>query len=89
MVRILDVLLASWAVVIVSPLLLIIAIMIKLDTEGPILFVQERLGRFRFPFSCLKFRTMSQDAERHTGPVWATTNDPRITRVGNFFGEPR
>ena len=88
-VRLLDVLLASWAVVVLSPLLLLIAIMIKLDSEGPILFVQERLGRFRVPFSCLKFRTMSQDAERHTGPVWATTNDPRITRVGKFLRKSR
>jgi lipopolysaccharide/colanic/teichoic acid biosynthesis glycosyltransferase len=54
-----------------------------------VLFVQERLGCWRRPFSCLKFRTMCQDAERLTGPVWAAANDPRITRVGWFLRKSR
>jgi lipopolysaccharide/colanic/teichoic acid biosynthesis glycosyltransferase len=60
-----------------------------LDSPGRVLFVQDRLGRWRVPFRCLKFRTMCEDAERDTGPVWATAGDPRITRVGQFLRKSR
>ena len=58
---------------------------VKLDSPGPILFKQERLGRESVPFTLFKFRTMRADAESETGPVWATENDPRVTRAGKWL----
>jgi lipopolysaccharide/colanic/teichoic acid biosynthesis glycosyltransferase len=83
--RALDVVLASAGLILLAPLIGIVAAAIKLDSEGPVFLVQERLGRWRAPFPCFKFRTMCKDAERHTGPVWASADDPRITRVGRFL----
>jgi lipopolysaccharide/colanic/teichoic acid biosynthesis glycosyltransferase len=87
--RFLDVLLASAALLAAIPLLVVIGILVKLDSPGPMLFVQERLGRFRVPFPCIKFRTMQVDAERRTGPVWACDRDPRITRIGRLLRRSR
>jgi lipopolysaccharide/colanic/teichoic acid biosynthesis glycosyltransferase len=87
--RILDVAVASVGLVLLAPLLCLIAMAIKIDSPGRVFFVQDRLGRWRAPFRCLKFRTMCEDAERQTGPVWATADDPRITRVGRFLRKSR
>ncbi len=67
------------------PLLLIVALAIKLDSRGPVLFKQERVGENGEPFTLYKFRSMRADAEKETGPVWAEENDPRITRVGKII----
>jgi lipopolysaccharide/colanic/teichoic acid biosynthesis glycosyltransferase len=58
---------------------------IKLDSRGPVLYRQKRVGRAGHNFYCYKFRTMRQDAEADTGPTWADDDDPRITRVGKFL----
>lgn len=87
--RLVDVLLGSLGLLVTLPLFAAIAVAIRLDSPGPIFFGQERLGRLRVPFSCLKFRTMRHDAERSTGPVWALPDDPRITRVGRFLRRSR
>jgi exopolysaccharide biosynthesis polyprenyl glycosylphosphotransferase len=87
--RLLDVALSSAGLVLLAPLFCLIALAIKVDSPGRVFFVQDRLGRWRAPFKCLKFRTMCEDAERHTGPVWATADDPRITRVGRFLRKSR
>lgn len=87
--RVLDVALAGAGLVLLAPLFCAIALAIKVDSPGRVFFVQDRLGRWRVPFGCLKFRTMCEDAERHTGPVWATADDPRITRVGRFLRKSR
>ena len=87
--RLLDLLIASCILVVTSPLLLLIAILVKLESEGPVLFVQERLGAHYKPFKCFKFRTMIKDAEKKSGPVWATKDDRRITRVGYFLRKTR
>jgi lipopolysaccharide/colanic/teichoic acid biosynthesis glycosyltransferase len=71
------------------PLMVATAIAVRLDSPGPILFTQERVGRDGRPFVLLKFRSMRADAEKATGPVWATQNDPRITRVGRFIRKTR
>jgi len=68
-----------------SPLMLATAILIKLDSRGPILFRQSRVGLYGHEFNVLKFRSMRADAERHSGPVWAQKDDPRITRVGRII----
>lgn len=71
------------------PLMLLTALAVRLDSPGPILFTQERVGRDGRPFVLLKFRSMRADAEKTTGPVWATQDDPRITRVGRFIRKTR
>ena len=66
-------------------LCLLTALAIWLDDRGPILYTQERLGKDGVPFKIIKFRTMVRDAERDTGAVWATQEDPRVTRVGRLL----
>lgn len=83
--RSLDVFVALIALTVFSPILAIIAVAIKLDSKGPVLFSQERVGKNGKPFNVIKFRTMIQDAEAKTGPVWATEADPRITNVGRVL----
>ncbi len=68
-----------------SPLLLLIGIAIKLDSTGPVLYRQRRIGFRGREFTLFKFRTMVHDAERETGAVWAEANDPRVTRVGQLL----
>jgi lipopolysaccharide/colanic/teichoic acid biosynthesis glycosyltransferase len=72
-----------------SPLFLLTALLIKLDSRGPVFFRQERLGEFERPFTLMKFRTMVDNAEQKTGPCWAKDNDPRFTRVGKFLRKTR
>lgn len=93
--RILDVVVASLALIMAAPIMLITAIMIKLDSPGPILFRQTRVGKWGEPFSCYKFRSMYIDAEQRLqdlmakneadGPVFKMKNDPRVTRVGRVI----
>lgn len=63
----------------------VIPLAIKLDDGGPIFYSQERVGRDGKQFTLRKFRSMVKDAEKGTGAVWATRNDPRITRVGRIL----
>lgn len=106
----LDLLLASLFLILFSPLFLVVWVATKLDSRGPVIYRQERVGRNRrngdrrripmeiahdrrnggrrnkdvggAPFVIYKFRSMRQDAERETGPIWAGADDPRVTRVG-------
>lgn len=83
--RTLDVVLALLALLVLAPVMLLVAVIIKLDSAGSVLYLQERTGRDGRPFGMLKFRSMRADAERTTGPVWAGQHDPRRTRVGGFL----
>lgn len=65
------------------------ALLIKLFSPGPVFYHQERIGKDGVPFTFSKLRTMVVDAEKDTGPVWATDKDPRITGVGNFLRKTR
>ncbi len=67
-----------------SPIMLLTAIAIKLESPGPVFYVQERMGLDARPFKMLKFRSMYVDAEKD-GPGWTRPNDPRVTRVGRFI----
>jgi lipopolysaccharide/colanic/teichoic acid biosynthesis glycosyltransferase len=87
--RILDVILAWLLLLATSPLFVVIAVLIKLDSRGGVFFVQERLGVDWKPFRCIKFRTMVENAEKESGPVWATESDARITRVGRILRTTR
>lgn len=71
--------------VITAPLLLLTAAAIRLDSKGPILYRQTRIGFLGKPFQIMKFRSMRIDAEADGRAVWATTGDPRVTRVGRFI----
>jgi sugar transferase (PEP-CTERM system associated) len=75
--------------VISLPLLPFILLAVKLDSPGPVLYRQQRVGRRGVVFYCYKFRTMRVDAEADTGATWATDDDPRITRVGRFLRSSR
>jgi len=83
--RLLDLALTVPALVLLSPLLALIAAAVKMDSPGPVLYRQERIGLGGRPFGMLKFRSMRADAEKHTGPVWAKAGDPRRTRTGAFL----
>ena len=87
--RCIDVLLALLGLILSLPLMSIIAILIKLDSPGPVLFRQVRVGNREKPFVLFKFRTMRLDAEKTSGAVWAQVNDPRATRFGAFMRKVR
>lgn len=83
--RTIDLVLSFGMLVLLSPVILLVAVLIKLDSKGPVLFSQERVGQNRKPYRVHKFRSMREDAEAHTGPVWAQSDDDRITRIGHFM----
>src|SRR5437773_928551 len=82
--RLFDLLIAGLALLLLSPLLLVLALWVKLDSPGPVLFRQERVGRFGRPFHIHKFRTMVHDPAQH-GPQITVGDDPRITRAGRLL----
>ncbi len=83
--RLTDILLALMALLATFPLMLVIALFIKIDSPGPVFYIQKRVGFRGKKFSLIKFRSMIHDAEKHTGPVWAKKNDTRITRMGRIM----
>lgn len=83
--RTMDLVLAGCAVIAIAPLLVVIALAIKLDSSGPVLFAQTRLGRNNKPFRILKFRSMYTERSDHDGHRSATRDDDRITRVGRIL----
>lgn len=82
--RFMDICVASIGLILASPILLITSIIVKLDSQGPILYTQERVGQYGKKFHVHKFRSMIVDAEVD-GPQWAQKKDPRITRIGKFL----
>ena len=87
--RLLNFSVALLGLVLASPLIPFIVLAVRLDSAGPVLYRQKRVGRSGEIFYCYKFRTMRQDAEADTGATWATDDDPRITRVGKFLRAAR
>ncbi len=83
--RTLDIVVSVVGITLTSPLLIGIAAVIKLTSKGPVFFKQTRVGMRGKIFNMYKFRTMIQDAEAKTGPVWAKENDPRVTAIGAFL----
>jgi len=82
--RLMDVVGAFVGLVFLSPLMMLIAVAIKLESPGPVFFIQERMGLDGKPFQMIKFRSMRRDAEKN-GPGWTTEDDPRQTRLGAFI----
>ena len=93
--RFIDIAISGAMLLLLSPLLILIAVLIKIDSPGPVFFKQTRLGRGAKPFTCYKFRSMWEDAEdvkpelsdlnEAEGPIFKIKNDPRITRVGKII----
>lgn len=86
--RILDVVISFVALILLLPLYLILAILVKLTSRGPVFFKQERIGLHQHPFQIIKFRTMQVDAEKH-GPQLSSSHDTRITSIGKFLRKTR
>lgn len=83
--RAMDLLLAALGLILSAPLTLLVALAVRLDSKGPIIYRQERVGQNNRVFTILKFRSMTVGAEDGSGPVWAQENDPRVTRVGRII----
>ena len=82
--RLIDITMAAVIGIVCLPIMLLAALIVKLESRGPVLFVQERTGELNKPFDIYKFRSMAQDAEKD-GPQWAQKNDNRITKFGKFM----
>jgi lipopolysaccharide/colanic/teichoic acid biosynthesis glycosyltransferase len=91
--RTLDIVGALVGLTLAGPLMLVVAVLVRLDSPGPALFRQERVaaieGQRELTFEMLKFRTMREDAESASGPVWAVEDDPRVTRIGRILRKTR
>ena len=87
--RVFDVVTSSLLLTLASPIMLITALAIKLESAGPVIYRQERVGLAGKGFMCLKFRSMCTDAEKDGVAVWAKKNDSRVTRVGRFIRKTR
>ncbi len=83
--RAFDLVVGMVILVAISPVMMLIALLVKLESRGEALYIQERMGLDARSFPMFKFRTMCTDAEDQTGPVWATPDDPRRTRIGTFL----
>lgn len=83
--RSLDVFLSLFGLVVFAPLMAMIAVAVKLSSKGPAILKQTRVGMKGRCFTMYKFRSMRQDAEVKSGPIWATEDDPRVTAVGKFL----
>ena len=86
--RLLDIFFSAFGLLVSSPLSIASAIIIKLESPGPIFYTQERVGEMGRTFKVIKFRSMRSDAEKD-GPVWAMQNDTRVTRYGGFIRKVR
>ena len=87
--RVFDLLTSAVLLICVAPVLAVVAVLIKLDSEGPVFYWQERVGRGGKVYRLHKLRTMRKDAETLSGPVWASQKDPRVTRIGSFLRKSR
>ena len=87
--RIVDFIGAAVLLVLFAPLMLVVALLVRLTSRGPVIFRQVRLTDGNREFTILKFRTMTVDAEQKSGAVWAAKNDSRITPVGRFLRTTR
>ncbi len=87
--RLMDIVVSFLILTLGAPLWLLLCIIIRLGSPGPAIFKQERVGRNGKLFTMYKYRSMFIDAEKYSGPKWATENDPRITPVGKFLRKSR
>lgn len=88
MKRFIDIFVSILILILFMPFFLIFALLIKLNSKGPVLYIQERVGRNGKPFKVIKFRTMYHNAEKEV-PEWASINDPRVTSIGRVMRRAR
>ena len=87
--RLLSIVISAFLLALFFPIMLLISVLIKWDSRGPILHRQERIGQDGKVFTLWKFRSMRADAEKETGPVWSAPGDARVTRVGKILRRTR
>lgn len=87
--RISDIAISLIILIITLPLNIFVSILIKIDSRGPVFFKQDRIGMNNKVFKIYKFRSMFEDAEKHTGPVWSKKDDPRVTNIGKIIRQLR
>jgi len=87
--RLADILLSVLGLLCAAPLMVVVALLIKMDSRGPVFYRQKRVGQHGQPFILNKFRSMRNDAEASTGPIFTDKGDPRITRVGRVLRTTR
>jgi sugar transferase (PEP-CTERM system associated) len=87
--RVVSIFISLVGLILALPLLPLIMLAIRLDSQGPVLYRQTRVGKNGRTFHVVKFRTMRTDAEALSGPQWAGNNDPRVTRIGRFLRSSR
>jgi exopolysaccharide biosynthesis polyprenyl glycosylphosphotransferase len=87
--RVIDMAVSAVGLLLSAPITLLTAVAIKVDSPGPILYRQERVGQNDELFTIYKFRSMCESAEANGGPVWATEDDYRVTRVGKIIRKLR
>jgi sugar transferase (PEP-CTERM system associated) len=87
--RVFDIVFATILIVLATPIMLVTALLIKLDTRGPVLYRQERVGEDNTTFMVAKFRSMRTDAEKDGTPRWASAQDDRVTRIGKLIRKLR
>ncbi len=87
--RVFDIVFSLLLLLLATPVMLIAVVAIRLESRGPVIYSQERVGRGGQPFMCRKFRSMRTDAEQDGIARWATKNDSRVTRVGSFMRKTR
>jgi len=83
--RLMDIILSFLLIVLTSPATILASVLIKLESKGPVFYKQDRMGQNSKIFKMYKFRSMVMDAEKHSGPVWSSKDDPRITRIGKII----
>ncbi len=89
LIRTSDVLGSALMLILLSPLMLLVVLLTRLTSSGPVLYKQSRVSKDGKTFTLYKFKTMINDAEKQTGPVLAGENDPRVTRIGRFLRRTR
>ena len=87
--RLVDIFISGSILVLGAPVWLLVGAVIKFSSPGPMIYNQVRVGRNGKNFTMYKFRSMVQDAEKHSGPAWASKSDPRITTIGRFIRKTR
>jgi len=83
--RLMDIVFSGIGLIVLSPLLILVAMLVKLGSPGPVFYFQKRIGEDGSRFAMIKFRTMVDNAEKGVGRVWASENDPRRTKIGGFL----
>jgi exopolysaccharide biosynthesis polyprenyl glycosylphosphotransferase len=84
-IRVLDIIGSFLMLLIFAPVMILISLLIKISSAGPVIYKQKRVGKDGHVFTLYKFRTMIKDAEKTLGPVWASSEDPRKTKVGKIL----